>query len=162
MGHPNDDEGLQQLQATVIKLNIELDEYKALVIAKNKEIALLKLALADSNEIASESDSHIVDMETLEEFSKGLAQRENGLENNSGFKTQRASIQFIKEQMTAMQRRSNTLSIQCDALEQQLQQLRATNLAMQQQSGRVAELESLLAITEKERETLQSIITQTN
>ncbi len=146
-------DSLKHLVAENESLKARLDEYQYTIAVKQKEILELRLQIAADNEIKSNLDNQVMELEVLQNYigdmDKGAAISANRAIN---LQPQTGSSENIKQQLFNLKEQYTYLQTQLTDLQTQLQELNNRNLLLQQQSSRIAELESFLADAEQERD----------
>ena len=109
--------------------------------------------LAEANEYRSGTDNQVTELKDLQHFLNELQQQVagNSFTINDG-QPKVSSGAGTEQQHEMLKREYAFLQSQVKDLQQQLQELNSRNLLLQQQSSRIAELESLLANAEEEME----------
>jgi len=144
---------IKHLQSENVSLKARLEEYQLNAAFKEKEMLELKLKIATGNEIKSRLDNQVMELELLQNYmgdleqqAEGAAAREMELQQQAG------SSVNVRHQLSDLKQQYTYLQTQLTSLQTQLQELNIRNLLLQQQSSRIAELESFLADAEQERD----------
>jgi uncharacterized coiled-coil protein SlyX len=123
-----------------------INEYEFIAASRQKIIQELKLQMNENSDVKSRLDEQVMELENLQvsidkiiAFNPGSFQP-HSLQND------------LSHQLIEHQQKFTYSQTQLSDLQSQLQELKNRNLLLQQQSGRVAELESLLADAEQERD----------
>ena len=145
-------DSLKHLVAENESLKARLDEYQYTIVSKQKEILELRLQIAADNEIKSNLDNQVMELEVLQNYIGDMdqaaavsANRAISLQQNAG------NSANVKDQLYDFKKQYTSMQTQLTNLQTQLQELNNRNLLLQQQTSRIAELESFLADAEQER-----------
>jgi chromosome segregation ATPase len=137
---------IKYLVAENESLKARVNECEFIAANRQKTIQELKLQMNENSEVRSRLDEQVIELENLQvsidkiiAFNPG-SQQPPGLQND------------LRHQLNEHQQQFTYLQTQLSDLQSQLQELKTRNLLLQQQSGRVAELESMLADAEQERD----------
>ncbi|WP_301924472.1 hypothetical protein [Ferruginibacter sp.] len=137
---------IKYLVAENESLKERINECEFIAASRQKIIQELKLQMNENSDVKSQLDEQVMELENLQvsidkiiAFNPGSFQP-HSLQND------------LSHQLIEHQQQFTYLQTQLSDLQSQLQELKNRNLLLQQQSGRVAELESLLADTEQERD----------
>ncbi len=134
------------LQAENESLKELLLEYRDIVLLKQKELQEQGAAgIEITNSFQSQSvelQSHKYHINELLQKTAAIAQRENELEKEA------AGAVSIARQLDSIKIQYDYLQVQLYSLEERQKQLSSQYILQQQSAGRIAELESLLAIAE--------------
>jgi predicted nucleic acid-binding Zn-ribbon protein len=132
---------------------IRLEEYAEIINSRNNEIEMLQTMLLEANENRSSMDNQLNQLKELQRHINDL-QQQSDISNYTAWGRQ----QQVGEKI-APERHLENLTIayadlqsQLTNLQSQLQDITNRNLLLQQQTSRIASLESLLANAEKEIE----------
>ncbi len=127
-------------------LKARINECEFIAANKQKTIQELKLQMNENSEVRSRLDEQIMELENLQvSINKIIA-------HNPGSQQPQSLQDDLRHQLNEHQQQFTYLQTQLSDLQSQLHELKKRNLLMQQQSGRIAELESLLADAEQERD----------
>jgi predicted nucleic acid-binding Zn-ribbon protein len=148
-----DNDSLKHLVAENESLKARLDEYQYTIVIKQKEILELRLQIANDNEIKSNLDNQVIELELLQNYISDMDKEAAGTANKGmDFHQQAAGSINVKDQLYDLKQQYTYLQTQLTDLQTQLQELGNRNLLLQQQTNRIAELESFLADAEQERD----------
>ena len=152
-------DSLKHLVAENESLKARLDEYQYTIVSKQKEILELRLQIAADNEIKSNLDNQVMELEVLQNYIGDMdqaaavsANRAISLQQNTG------NSANVKDQLYDLKQQYTSMQTQLTNLQTQLQELNNRNLLLQQQSSRIAELESFLADAEQERDEWKALV----
>ena len=152
-------DSLKHLVAENESLKARLDEYQYTIVSKQKEILELRLQIAADNEIKSNLDNQVMELEVLQNYIGDMdqaaavsANRAISLQQNAG------NSANVKDQLYDFKKQYTSMQTQLTNLQTQLQELNNRNLLLQQQSSRIAELESFLADAEQERDEWKALV----
>ena len=152
MDFANND-SLKHLVAENESLKERLNEYQYTIVVKEKEILELRLQIAQDNEIKSHLDNQARELELLQNYIGDIDQDTAGSANSQMYLQQQASGAVnVKHQLQDLKQQHAYLQTQLTDLQTQLQDLNNRNILLQQQTNRIAELESFLADAEQERD----------
>lgn len=144
---------VKQLVSENINLQIKLDEYQFNATFKERELLDMRQQIVSGNELISKLDNQALELEHLQNYMNDLSKQKEGAVNSEmNFQQQTSQSIGFKYQLTDLKDQNNYLQMQVVDLQAQLQELSNRNLLLQQQVGRVAELESYLADAELERD----------
>ena len=130
-----------------------LGEYQYNTSIKEIAIQELRLQIASSNETKSRFDNQAMELELLQNYMGDMEQEITGAENWELDLHQQARHGIgLKHQFDDLKQQYIFLQTQLTDLQTQLQESKKRNLLLQQESSRIAELESLLADAEQERD----------
>lgn len=137
---------IKYLVAENESLKERINECEFIVASRQKIIQELKLQMNENNDVKSRLDEQVMELENLQvSIDKIIA-------FNPGSFQPHSLRNDLSHQLIEHQQQFTYLQTQLSDLQSQLQELKNRNLLLQQQSGRVAELESLLADAEQERD----------
>ena len=141
----------RKLLALVKSYEARLDEYARLVKGRDEEIGMLQQMLTEATTYRSSVETQVNE---LRELQKSIGQLKRQAETTSYTDTnnnlQTGDTVSARQQLETLQLQYTLLQTQLSDLQAQCQELNSRNLLLQQQSGRIAELESLLASAEDE------------
>jgi len=145
-----DNDSLKHLVAENESLKERLNEYQYIIVVKEKEILELRLQIAQDNEIKSHLDNQAMELEVLQNYIGNIDHQTTGSASSQMHLQHQASdpihqLQDLKQQYAYLQ-------TQLTDLQTRLQDLNNRNLLLQQQTNRIAQLESFLADAEQERD----------
>ena len=146
-------DSLKHLVAENESLKARLDEYQYTIVSKQKEILELRLQIAADNEIKSNLDNQVMELEVLQNYIGDMDQAA-AISANRAISLQQNTVNSanVKDQLYYLKQQYTSMQTQLTNLQTQLQELNNRNLLLQQQSSRIAELESFLADAEQERD----------
>lgn len=134
-------------------LQARLEEYAATISSRDNEIAMLQTMLAEADEYRSGTDNQLKELEGLQFYVNDLKQQVAGsVYMATGRQQQAGSGVSMEQQLEGLRKDYADLQSQLTGLQTQLLDVSSRNLQLQQKCSRVAELESLLANTEQERD----------
>lgn len=137
---------IKYLVAENESLKERINECEFIVASRQKIIQELKLQMNENSDVKSRLDEQVMELENLQvSIDKIIA-------FNPGSFQPHSLRNDLSHQLIEHQQQFTYLQTQLSDLQSQLQELKNRNLLLQQQSGRVAELESLLADAEQERD----------
>ena len=137
---------IKYLVAENESLKARVNECEFIAANRQKTIQELKLQMNENSEVRSRLDEQVVELENLQvSIDKIIA-------FNPGSQQPQSLQDNLSHELIEHQQQFAYLQIQLSDLQSQLQALKNRNLLLQQQAGRVAELESLLADAELERD----------
>lgn len=144
---------LKHLVAENESLKARMDEYQYTIAIKEKEILELRLHIANDNEIKSHLDNQVIELEVLQNYINDM-DKETAISAHREINLQPQAINAanVKNQLHDLKQQYTYLQTQLTDLQTQLQELNNRNLLLQQQTSRIAELESFLADAEQERD----------
>ncbi len=128
-----------------------LEYYAKTIESRDKEIEMLQSMLADANEYRSGLDNQVLELKDLQYYLADLQQQVSGtsFSINNGQQQERVA-DSMEEQHEMLKQEYAFLQSQLKDLQQQWQEMNNRNLLLQQQTSRIAALESLLANAEDE------------
>jgi chromosome segregation ATPase len=138
---------IKHLVAENESLNARITECEQIAAARQKTIVELKMQLSESSEVKSRLDEELISTSALKELIIDMV--------TTGSESRQAPItgkDDLRYQMEEQKRQLVLLQSKLNDVQLQAQDLSNRNLQLQQQSGRVAGLESLLADAEQERD----------
>ena len=148
-----DNDSLKHLVAENESLKERLNEYQYTIVVKEKEILELRLQIAQDNEIKSHLDNQAMELEVLQNYIGDIDHKTAGSASSQMHLQQQASGPInVKHQLQDLKQQYAYLQTQLTDLQTQLQDLNNRNILLQQQTNRIAELESFLADAEQERD----------
>lgn len=131
-------------------LQTRLEEYAKVLDSRDIEIDMLQTMLSEANEYRSSMDNQIRELKLLQRYINDLHQQAEGPNYMVG-REQRLSSSITSEQhLENLKPAYAHLQSQLTDLQTQLLDMSNRNLLLQQQTSRIAELESLLANSEHE------------
>jgi hypothetical protein len=142
-------------------LKAQLEEYLYIINTRDRDIESLQRKV---NDIVQEKSNTVNQLEELEILQDNIGLLKQQIKNTSGIE-----IDIEKEvshavsnwqQLEDMKNRYAYLRTQLNDLQEQVQELNNRNLLLQQQASCIAELESLLEISERENDELKNQIAQ--
>jgi regulator of replication initiation timing len=138
---------IKHLAAENESLKERLAECELIAAARQKTILEQKLQLSENSEVKSRLDEELTATATIKNLISEIVMDDSGsrLQSKSGKDDLKYQLEEQKRQFVQLQSKLSDLQMQ-------VQDLSNRNLALQQQSSRVAELESLLADAEQERD----------
>ena len=119
-----------------------LADYAGIVKSKDEEIEMLQNMLTEADEYRSSTDAELIELQELKEYLKNLNDEINGV----------AVIDDELQQLNNNKPSYACLQVQLADLQSQLLLINNKNILLQQQIGRVAELESMLSNAHHEKE----------
>lgn len=132
-----------------------LEEYTAIIRSRDNEIEMLQSMLSEANEQRSSTDNQLTELKELQRFLSNLQQQVSGNTFYPASNQQQTSNPVSAEQqLEALQQAHAQLKAQLSDLQTQLLDMNNRNLLLQQQASRIAELESLVANFEFERDNI--------
>ena len=132
-----------------------LEEYTAIIRSRDSEIEMLQSMLSEANEQRSSTDNQLTELKELQRFLSNLQQQVSGNTFYPASNQQQTSNPVSAEQqLEALQQAHAQLKAQLSDLQTQLLEMNNRNLLLQQQASRIAELESLVANFEFERDNI--------
>ena len=132
-----------------------LEEYTAIIRSRDNEIEMLQSMLSEANEQRSSTDNQLTELKELQRFLGNLQQQVSGnTYYSAGNQQQTGNPVSAEQQLEALQQAHAQLKAQLSDLQTQLLDMNNRNLLLQQQAGRIAELESLVANFEFERDNI--------
>ncbi|MBC7886550.1 MAG: hypothetical protein H7Z13_01575 [Ferruginibacter sp.] len=140
----------KKLVAENKSLEARLEEYAAIINSRDLEIGMLQTMLSESNEFRSSTDSQVKELKELKGFINILQQQVAG----SSYQVT-GRLQPVNHTVTAEQQFENLkpayayMQSKLTDMQTQLLDMNNRNLLLQQQTSRIAELESLLANAEQ-------------
>jgi chromosome segregation ATPase len=144
---------VKQLVAENTSLKARLEEYQYSIVSKEKELHELKLTIANSNEIRSSLDNKIFELELLQNYMGDMEKEAAGAVNREQELRQQVGHAIsVSHQLQDLKQQYTYLQTQVTDQQTQLQELNNRNLLLQQQTSRIALLETLLADAEQERD----------
>ncbi|MBC7626446.1 hypothetical protein [Ferruginibacter sp.] len=142
---------LKQLVSENAGLRARVEEYEFNATVKEREMLVIKQQLGNNNELTSRLDNQVMEMELLHNFMDNPSTEKESVVNIQMELQNGQSVGF-KHQLEDLRQQYNYLQILVTDLQTQVQDLKNKNLLLQQQGSRIAELESLLADAEQERD----------
>lgn len=137
---------IKYLVAENESLKARISECEFIAASRQKIIQELKLQVNENSDVKSRLDEQVMELENLQvSIDKIIA-------FNPGSFQPHSLRNDLSHQLIEHQQQFTYLQTQLSDLQSQLQELKNRNLLLQQQPGRVAELESLLADAEQERD----------
>jgi predicted RNase H-like nuclease (RuvC/YqgF family) len=147
-------DSLNRLIAENESLKGRLEEYQHMIVMKEKEILELRLQISGDNEIKSNFDNQVAEMELLHNYLSDIELRAEGSAIVGVSHQQNVNI---KNQIHDLKQHYTRLQTQLNDLQTQIQNVNNRNLLLQQQNGRIAELESLLEDAEQDRDEWKAV-----
>jgi len=130
-----------------------LEEYTAIIRSRDSEIEMLQSMLSEANEQRSGMDNQLTELKEVKRFLGNLQQQVSmNTSYSTGNQQQAGNPVSAEQQLEAMQQAHAQLKAQLSDLQTQLADMNNRNLLLQQQASRIAELESLVANFEFERD----------
>ncbi len=153
----NDDMQLQlnHFIAENESLKDQLDEYSHIINTRDKKIESLKLKIGEATLLQSNTDNQVEELEILQYHIDKL---EKQIEAEINSEKQLGYPVSIENKLAGIKEQFTYLQTQLSDLQNQVHELNNRNLLLQQQNGRIAELESLLENAERENEELKNKI----
>lgn len=147
---------LKQLVSENAGLRARVEEYEFNATVKEREMLVIKQQLGNNNELTSRLDNQVMEMELLHNFMDNPStEKESAV--NIQMELQNGQSAGFKHQLEDLRQQYSYLQILVTDLQTQVQDLKNKNLLLQQQGSRIAELESLLADAEQERDEWKSL-----
>ncbi len=156
-GNINIVEEFKRLLALNGSLEARLDEYAKIIKGRDNEIEMLQSMLTESSAYRSNLDSQVNELNELQDGIAQLRQQVAGSSYIGASKnTYSGNSMGLQQQLEEMKMQYAYLQSQMTDLQKQLIELNNRNLLLQQQTGRIAELESMLENAAEEIEQLKS------
>ena len=148
-------EEYKSLLALNSSLAARLEEHAGIIRDRDNEIAMLQSMLTEANAYRSNLDNQVFE---LKEVQQSIQQLQQQLEGTSyiGTNTFTGTAVSMDQQVDNLKFQYTYLQTQLNDLQKQLVELNKRNLVLQQQTSRIAELESLLENAAEEIERLKS------
>jgi chromosome segregation ATPase len=134
-----------------------LEDYAKIIYRRDTEIEMLQTMLTEASEYRSSVDVEVKELKDLQSYLNGVQQQaERSTYTVTGGKYQQITDNIsIEQQFEQLKLAYSYLQTQLTDLQTQLMDVNSRNTILQQQIGRVAELESLLLNVEQERDGLK-------
>ena len=142
-------EKLKHVIAENRSLATRLEEYKLIVEARDTEIDMLHTMVSEANAMRSSLDNDLLELESLKEYMGQIKTVAATAITGASYFGQNENK---SDQLKNMKEQHARLQMQATEMEIELRELSNRNMLLQQQNSRLGELESLLEITEKERD----------
>jgi chromosome segregation ATPase len=128
-----------------------LEECAKIIESRDKEIDMLQTMLSEADEYRSSLDIQLKELKDLQRYIDDLQQQAAGSAHlATGGKKQVGVAVSLELQLQNLRMEYTYLQSQLTDLQTQAQELNKRNLLLQQQTSRIAELESLLENAEQE------------
>lgn len=138
-------------------LEARLDEYTKIIKGRDNEIEMLQAMLTESSAYRSNLDSQVNELNELQESIAQLRQQFAGSSYiGSSKNTYPVNTIGVEQQLEEMKMQYAYLQTQMTDLQIQLIELNNRNLLLQQQTSRIAELESMLENAAEEIDQLKN------
>jgi chromosome segregation ATPase len=150
-------EAFKRLLAESKSQEARIEDYAKIIYRRDTEIEMLQTMLTEANEYRSSVDAQVKELKDLQTYLNGVQiQAEKSTYTVAGRKYQQAAEDIcIEQQFEQLKLAYSYLQTQLTDLQTQLMDVNSRNTILQQQIGRVAELESLLSNVEQERDALK-------
>jgi chromosome segregation ATPase len=150
-------EAFKRLLAESKSQEARLEDYAKIIYRRDTEIEMLQTMLTEANEYRSSVDAQVKELKDLQTYLNGVQiHAEKSTYTVAGRKYQQAAEDIsIEQQFEQLKLAYSYLQTQLADLQTQLMDVNSRNTILQQQIGRVAELESLLSNVEQERDALK-------
>jgi chromosome segregation ATPase len=132
-------------------LKAQLEEYRYVIIMRDREIDNLKMQMAEKTQSRSNFDNREDELRLLQDSIHLLKNRGTGMPE--GYEGQSSSAEF---ELEGKQQQIIYLQTQIADLQEQLSEVNNRNLLLQQEASRIGELEDLFERTARELEELKN------
>src|SRR5690349_12708292 len=141
----------KKLLALTKSYEARLDEYARIIKGRDEEIGMLQQMLTEATTYRSSVDTQVNELKELQKNIGKLKQQADSTSYTDQGKYQHAGEPVsARQQLERLQLQYAHLQTQLADLQTQYLELNNRNLLLQQQSARIAELESLLTNAEEE------------
>ncbi|MEP7108590.1 MAG: hypothetical protein ABI760_11420 [Ferruginibacter sp.] len=141
----------KKLLAENKSLEVRLKECTKIINSRDSEIEMLQMMLSEANEYRSSTDSQLKELKELQGYVNDLQQQVAGTTYMvTGREQQITAPDSAGHQLEKLKTAHAYLQSQLTDLQSQLLEINKRNLLLQQQTSRIAELESLLGNAEEE------------
>ena len=146
------------LKAENESLQERLAAYEMMLDSRNRKIQELQEKLSQADAVRSNMDIQQEEMELLQSYVASLQSQVSGHASGILDIYDREDIAAtVEHQLEDLQKQSVYFQSQIEDLQLQMTELNNRNLLLSHQSGQLAELESLIAIIEEERDHWKAI-----
>ena len=137
-------------------LKAQLEEYRYIIIMRDRDIENLRMKLAEKAEFKSNTDNQEEELRLLQDSVHLLKIKASGGMGISETGNQlRKTDSYAEFELEDMQQKTIHLQTQLADLQERLSELTNRNLLLQQEASRTGELEELLERTARERDELK-------
>ncbi len=136
-------------------LKAQLEEYRYIIIMRDRDIDNLRLQMAEKAQYKSSTDNQEEELRLLQDSIHLLKIRGAGGMGNYGHQLPHGNTSAESE-LEDMQQQIVYLQSQITDLQEQLSEVNTRNLLLQQENSRIGELEDLLERTARELEELKN------
>ena len=147
----------KKLLALNMSLEARLNDYSQMIKERDNEIIMLQQMLTEANSYRSSLDNEVNELQQLQQ---GIAQLKQQAEESSYAGTSRhlrpGETVSMNQQLESLKLQYTSLQVQLSEVQAQCLELNNRNLLLQQNTSRIAELESLLENAEEEINKLKS------
>ena len=147
----------KKLLALNMSLEARLNDYSQMIKERDNEIIMLQQMLTEANSYRSSLDNEVNELQQLQQ---GIAQLKRQAEElpyagtNKHLRT--GETASVNQQLENLKLQYTSLQVQLSEVQAQCLELNNRNLLLQQNTSRIAELESLLENAEEEINKLKS------
>ena len=147
----------KKLLALNMSLEARLNDYSQMIKERDNEIIMLQQMLTEANSYRSSLDNEVNELQQLQQ---GIAQLKQQAEESSYAGTSRhlrpGETVSMNQQLESLKLQYTSLQVQLSEVQAQCLELNNRNVLLQQNTSRIAELESLLENAEEEINKLKS------